>query len=394
MTLLQFDWLKGQQLAAVLAALDKAGGEVRVVGGAVRDALLGRPIGDIDLATTLRPEQVVTALDQAGLKAVPTGLAHGTVTAVSDGVPFEITTLRRDVQTDGRHAVVAYTTDWQEDAARRDFTINAMSLSLAGKLFDYFDGQKDLTAGVVRFVGDPATRIREDVLRILRFFRFHAQCGQGSPDATGMAACLELAPLLKNLSAERVRNELLKLLATPNPLISWRPMVEGGVLAALDLPLANLSALESLVALEAPLGRVDALRRLAAVAAVGVHPDFLAQCLRLSNAQFNRLDKMMTALSLPADYKAYTQFAYRHGAEALIDRLFLSGLITEALLQKFSAWQPPAFPLSGGDVLALGAEGEEVGRILNAVENSWLNSNFALTKDECLALARQAQGGA
>ena len=224
-------WLPAADTRAVLEALMADGKPARLVGGCVRDALAGRPVTDVDIATPETPPRVIDLLRAAGLKAVPTGVEHGTVTAVVRGKPFEVTTLRRDVTTDGRHAVVAFTDDWTEDAARRDFTMNALSADPDGRVHDPFDGVADLAAGRVRFVGEARARIREDVLRILRFFRFHAHYGKGAPDADGLAACRELAPLLPRLSAERVATELLKLLKAPDAAATVRMMREAGILA-------------------------------------------------------------------------------------------------------------------------------------------------------------------
>jgi poly(A) polymerase len=269
-------FLADPTLVAVLAALPDA----RVVGGAVRDWLAGRAVSDIDLATAWPPDVVTTALEQAGLRAVPTGVAHGTVTALSGGRGFEVTTLRRDVETDGRHAVVAFTDDWRQDAARRDFTFNALSLTRDGMVFDYFAGRADLAAGIVRFVGDPATRIAEDALRILRFFRFHARYGRGAPDPAALAGIKVGLAGLAILSAERVWSEILRILAAPDPSGAVALMAELGVLAAILPEGANPWALERLVATGAP---ADPLLRFAALStgpaeAVGAR-------LRLSGAE-------------------------------------------------------------------------------------------------------------
>lgn len=240
-------WLKDPAVQKVVQAIKAAGGEARFVGGCVRDAILGRKLGDFDLATTLRPEAVQAACEKAGCKVVPTGIKHGTVTVIADHQVFEVTTLRRDVATDGRWAEVEYTNDWQQDAARRDFTMNALFCDADGNVTDFFGGIDDLKAGLVRFVGEPEQRIKEDVLRILRFFRFFAHYGKGEPDASGLAACKALVSLLPALSVERVRTELLKLLQADNPVPTWQLMLDIGVFKALDLPLGNIERLDQVV---------------------------------------------------------------------------------------------------------------------------------------------------
>jgi poly(A) polymerase len=255
-------WAAERVVAAVLAALGADGAVVRFVGGCVRDTLLARPIGDIDIATPDPPDTVLTLLEAAAIKAVPTGIAHGTITAVVPPRHFEITTLRRDVETFGRHARVAFTDDWAADAARRDFTMNALFLDAAGRVFDPVGGLADLRAGRVRFVGDAAARIREDVLRLLRFYRFHAHYGRGAPDAAARRACRELSALLPGLSGERVATELFKLLAAPDPVPTIDLMAEDGVLAVLLPEARRRDRLAGLVVLE---DAADPLRRLAAL---------------------------------------------------------------------------------------------------------------------------------
>src|SRR5207248_5127330 len=255
-------WIEEPATRAVLAALKEADIAARFVGGCVRDAILGRPIADIDLATPARPEEVIAALEKAGIKAVPTGIAHGTVTAVVPPRHFEITTLRRDVETYGRHAKVAFDADWAEDAARRDFTINAIDLDPDGTLHDPAGGLADLAAHRVRFVGEAAKRIAEDVLRVLRYYRFEARFGTGTGDAEARAACRAAVPLLPRLSAERVARELLRLLGVPNPVPALRMMAQDGVLAAILRKATRLDRLEHLISLEA---QADPLRRLAAL---------------------------------------------------------------------------------------------------------------------------------
>src|SRR5690349_12612045 len=320
-------WMTAPQTGAVIAALAKTGIAVRVVGGCVRAALLGCAIADIDIATPARPEAVIAALEKAGIKPVPTGIEHGTVTAVvSDPEPprhFEITTLRRDVETDGRWARVAFDADWTEDAARRDFTINAIYLDPDGTLHDPVGGIADLEAHRVRFVGEPAQRIAEDVLRVLRYYRFEARFGTGTGDAAARSACRAAAPLLPKLSAERVAQELTRLLAVPDPLPSLRMMAEDGVLAAIVPEASLLDRLQRLVAQE-PVS--DPLRRLAALIetdAAGAAA--LAERLRLSNDQRDRLAGLARPWPLdPAgDAQAQRLALYRLGAERYRDLVLL-----------------------------------------------------------------------
>ena len=261
-------WMTAPETRAVIAALTAEGAEVRFVGGCVRDALAGHPVKDIDLATPDRPEKVLALLEAAGLKAVPTGLDHGTVTAISGHRPFEITTLRRDVQTDGRRAVVAFTDDWEADAARRDLTFNALSCSPDGRLFDFFGGYDDLLAGRVRFVGDPRARIREDYLRLLRFFRFQAHYGRLPPDPEILAVARELVPELAGLSGERIRAELLRLLEAPDPLPVLEIMIADRILESILPEIAGTAVLAGLLTLDLPEA-ADPVLRLGALLAPG-----------------------------------------------------------------------------------------------------------------------------
>ncbi len=366
-------WTARADLAALVAALDPhAMGNCRYVGGAVRDTLLGVPVKDIDMATQLVPDEVVARLAAADIKSVPTGIAHGTVTAVLAGGPVEITTLRRDVSTDGRHATVAFSTAWQDDAARRDFTINALYAdprSLA--LSDYFGGCDDLAARHVRFIGDAEQRIREDYLRILRYFRFQARFGSLPADAEAEAACAALAPGMKGLSRERIGWELLNLLGLPDPAATVARMAELGVLAQV-LPEADAAGLPALIETEAREGvPPDALRRLAALLpADPVLAIQVAARLRLSIAQRKRLASIAARSDKDAEPRP---LAYRLGREEAVDRLLLSGRTIVALTD----WTIPRFPLKGGEIVARGiAAGPEVARVLRAVEAGWIAADF------------------
>lgn len=378
---LDHPFLHDVALRRVLTAMEQAGGQVRVVGGAVRDAIAGRKVGDIDLACTLPPEEVTKAAEAAGLKVVPTGLKQGTVTVIADHQPFEVTTLRRDVATDGRHAEVAFTTDWREDAARRDFTMNALYCDAAGEVTDFFDGIADLKVGRVKFVGNPLLRIKEDVLRILRFFRFHAHFGSGAPDPAGLMACGMLAPLLPSLSRERVRVELLKLLSAPAPQGVWREMIACGAIDALKLALHNVERLEALVELEERLNNRAQLRRLYALTDPETDTDELAEQLRLSGAESLRLRAMAQPMLLPKDTAGLLRQAYWHGAEVVADHLLLAGTANGGGLTALAAFKKPAFPLTGDDLLKLGhAPGPRLGELLKRLEKWWVEQDFTPDK--------------
>jgi tRNA nucleotidyltransferase/poly(A) polymerase len=374
-------------LAEVLAALPDA----RLVGGCVRDALAGQAVGDIDVATAQPPGAVMAALAAAGLRCVPTGLAHGTVTALSGGRGFEVTTLRRDVETDGRHAVVAWTEDWREDAARRDFTINAMSLSRDGVVHDYFDGQADLAAGIVRFVGPAAMRIEEDRLRVFRFFRFYARFGAGAPDGEAIAAIRQSAASLGALSSERVWSELKRLLVGPRAPDAFGLMRSLGALADW-LPEATDAA--PLAAMVAAGGPADALLRLACVA-----PGDPAERLRLSSAERDRLAGLRQApLLTPSDDPAALRRALADWpADWLIGRTWLGGGFGPAwdgLRATLTTTETPIFPLEGRDALALGmAPGPAVGAALRTVRAWWLAGGCVAAGPACRArLAELARG--
>lgn len=404
------EWMNAPATAAVLDALEAAGAEARFVGGCVRDTLIGRPVRDIDIATDAIPERVVEALEAAGLKAVPTGIDHGTVTAVADGTPFEITTLRRDVETFGRHARVAFTTDWREDAARRDFTINAMSLGRDRVLHDPFGGQKDLRAGRIRFVGDPDARIDEDVLRLLRFFRFHAHYGKDGLDPAGLAACRKMAPRLAGLSAERIWAELRKLLSAPRPGEVLHVMHAEGIFGAVLPEASETDRLDRLVALEAAQSKrwpglvtADPMRRLAALVAVdAAGADGIAQRLKTSNADRARLVSIAANAQEPPDLpddRAIRRLRYRMATQEFVDAMLVlwaggdkPGPWEDALALA-ARWTPPAFPIAGRDVSAAGIpRGPRVGVLLRAVESWWIEQDFRPDRDACLARLRVAAG--
>jgi poly(A) polymerase len=386
-------WQEQPGMAELLAALDAAQGATRYVGGSVRDGLLGLPVSDVDLATRLTPQEVIGRLDRARIKAVPTGLTHGTVTAFLKNGPVEVTTLRRDVSTDGRRATVAFTDDWREDAARRDFTINALSADpLTLQVHDYFDGEADLAARRLRFIGDPLTRIAEDHLRILRFFRFHARFGEGEPDTASLDACTARANDLMALSRERIADELLKLLALPDPSATLALMVERGILRPVlpEIDDGGIERLRQLVAGEtASETAADSLRRLAALLPddPAIAADVAAR-LRLSNKAAKRL--VSAAGRVPDDSANPLALAYRIGAEETVDRLLLIGA-DPVLVRSLRDWRKPRFVLGGGDLIAMGLKpGPQVARTLQAVERSWIESGFSENEEEVRRLARAA----
>jgi len=381
-------WMSADKTRAVLAAL---GGTARFVGGAVRNALLRREVTEVDIATPLTPDEVTKCLQGAGLGAVPTGIEHGTVTAISSGTPYEVTTLRRDVASDGRHAIVAFTTDWKEDAQRRDFTMNALYADAEGEVFDFVGGVADLQAGRVRFVGDATTRIREDYLRILRLFRFHAWYGKGEIDSAALHAAAAQKAGLAQLSGERVQKEMLRLLAAEEPAPVLRTMAATGILGEVLPGALAIARLERLAAIDAgafftpdPLLRLAALLPDDATVAAAV-----ATKLRLSNAQAERLsaiagrkEKIVSYLSV----KEVRKLLYRIGPQAFKDRVFLkwaedpkesNAVQWRMLLAVADAWERPVFPLSGREVMLAGVpEGPLVGRILAEVEDWWIDADF------------------
>jgi poly(A) polymerase len=369
-------------LSAVLVALPDA----RLVGGAVRDTLFGRPVTDIDLATPSLPEEVTSALERAGLRALPTGVAHGTITALSHGRTFEITTLRADVATDGRHAEVAFTTNWQADASRRDFTLNALFLSREGWVHDYFGGIPDLIAGRIRFVGPPALRLAEDRLRTLRFFRFFATYARAAPEKSTLAALAAAARDLGRLSAERVWSELKRLLTVPDPRPALVLMQGLGVLSAVLPEVRELTALDQLAALGAP---PDPLLRLAAL--VNLDPTPLAERLRLSSVEAEHLARLRRGPVPPADADAATlrRLLADEPADLLIARTLLVGIGGAAggqLRARLATLPRPIFPLAGRDALALGmSPGPAVGTALAAVRAWWLAGGCSADAAACRA---------
>ncbi len=375
-------WRDAPGLRHIVAALSSGDGEVRYVGGAVRDTLLGLTVTDVDLATPLTPDQVTERLEAAAIKVVPTGIAHGTVTAVIDGGRYEITTLRRDVATDGRRATVAFADDWREDAARRDFTINALYADPAtGVISDWFGGLGDLKLGRVVFIGDAATRIAEDHLRILRFYRFAARFGKGPLDPASHAAVVAARASLKSLSRERVADELLKILALSDPRAIIAQMAADGIFATM-LPESKRDlnrAIDRLVRNEESAGvGASAIRRLSALLAGGKEAAAgVAHRLRLSTRQRKHL--MLLGDHADTDLRAVRQLAYEFSADVARDIHLLYGDTSSArvAVEQLLGWEPPVLPLKGGDIVARGiAAGPEVARILKTVEAAWVREDF------------------
>lgn len=385
-------WQRRDGMKTLLTALGAADGDTRYVGGCVRDTLLGLAVSDVDLATRLPPPEVIERLAKARIKTVPTGLAHGTVTAVVAGKPVEVTTLRRDVATDGRRAMIAYTDDWREDSARRDFTINALLADPATlEVFDYFGGEADLAARRVRFIGDPLTRIAEDHLRILRFFRFFARFGTGDPDQAGLDACAERANDLMALSRERIADELTKLLALPEPVAAVRLMVGRGILKPVlpEIEPDGAERLARLVAREAEAGvEPHPLRRLAALLpADGEKAAAIAARLRLSNRSAKRL--AAAAGRAPDDSRSPEVLAYAIGAEEAVDRILL-GDGDPGATAPLGGWQRPRLRLGGGEIIAMGlTPGPVVARTLQAVEREWAEAGFPPEAAAQRAIARR-----
>ncbi|HEY7810330.1 MAG TPA: CCA tRNA nucleotidyltransferase [Allosphingosinicella sp.] len=393
MKLPRAEWQDRPGLATLLSALGAAEGETRYVGGCVRDTLLGLPVSDIDLATRLTPDEVIARLRKASIKAVPTGIAHGTVTAVVEGKPVEVTTLRRDVSTDGRRATVAYTDDWAQDAARRDFTINALSADpLSLDVHDYFGGWEDVERRHVRFIGDPLTRIAEDHLRILRFFRFYARFGEGAPDAAALNACAARANDLMALSRERIADELTKLLTLPDPAPALRLMVEHHILKPVipEIGREGAERLATLVRREGLAGVPgDPIRRLTALLPADPEAaDALGKRLRLSTKAVKRL--VAAARRGAGDGEDAAVLAYRLGREEAIDRLLL-GDGDPSAAGSLLGWERPQLKVGGGKLIALGLPaGPIVAETLQEVQRLWALAGFPADEAEQLRLAQAA----
>jgi len=384
-------WLSARALPRLLTVLDRDGEEARVVGGAVRNALIDMPIHEIDVATTALPEEVVRRVQAAGFKAVPTGIEHGTVTVVIDKHPFEVTTLRQDVETYGRHAKVVFGRDWKTDAERRDFTINALSAAPNGTVYDYVGGLSDLAERRVRFIGDARQRIEEDYLRILRFFRFHAAYGSGHPDPAGLAACIAGRDGLDQLSRERVRMELMKLLAAPHAAPTLAAMADAGLLLRALGRVPYLASFGKMVKVEAAVGEAaDPVRRLGALGVlVAEDAEHLWQKLRLANSEHERLASMAEGwrrISPSFGEQVSRALLYRLGPQHFTDHALLGWARSDAtandtdwraLATLPARWTAPAFPLKAADFIKRGVEkGPALGAAIGAAERAWIASGF------------------
>ena len=384
----------------LIEVFEGGGAELRFVGGCVRDSLLGLGVSDIDIATDALPDRIMGILRDAGIKSVPTGIEHGTVTAVVEGRAFEITTYRRDINTDGRHAVVEFGTDWREDVKRRDFTINAMSITPDGDLHDPFDGEGDLVAGRVRFVGDAQRRVREDILRILRWFRFHAHYGKPPPDVDALGACRGFAFRIPDLSGERIRYELLRLLAADDPMPSIELMIETDVIDAVLGRGRQIQRLADLCVIERKMEMPpDPLLRLAALIGSPGMVVPLAERLRLSKAEQKRLLAVLgtePSLGLDTSEADRARIFYRLGIRIAKDRIRLAWAANPSVtawqdwLEAVQAFDVPAFPLSGRDVMAEGIfAGPAVGDALRQIEDWWIDARFTPDRVQCLAHLRK-----
>ncbi|WP_105984655.1 MULTISPECIES: CCA tRNA nucleotidyltransferase [unclassified Brucella] len=402
------DWLNAKPLQALFTALNRDGGEARVVGGAVRNTLLGTGVSDVDLATTHLPEETVRLAREAGFKPVPTGMEHGTITVVVQGYPFEVTTLRRDIETNGRHAKVAFGTDWKADAERRDFTINALYVTADGTVIDQVGGLADIETRTLRFIGDAEQRIREDYLRILRFFRFFAWYGSGRPEAEGLRASARLKDGIAQLSAERIWSEMKKLLGAPDPSRALLWMRQAGVLN-LVLPESEkwgIDAIHGLVRTQSDLGwQADPLLRLESlVPPDAVRMEELGKRMKMSNAERARLEAWARADAVKPGLseQALKKAIYRGSKQALLDRIRLAYAAARQeavgsdeamiraggvarLLDAAEHYDAPVFPITGGDLLARGIEkGPGLGETLRSLETLWIDSCFSLDREALL----------
>ena len=389
-------WLTLPQTQTLIKAFISASkaSDIRFVGGAVRDAILAIEAEDIDIATVITPQAVSELLEKAGIRVIPTGIKHGTVTAIIDNKNFEITTLRKDVSCDGRHAEVIFTDDWQADAARRDFTMNALYLSIDGDLFDYFGGAEDARSGHVRFIGDAKIRIQEDYLRILRFFRFFTYYGKGEIDTKGLAACTELAEKISTLSGERLQHEMLKLLAIPASLTSLQLMKKSGILEHICGFSCNHLFITRNV--------VTNLTMLLLSAAIPPAPalNILATRWRLSNElkkQLSVLISNINNISVDISLAQQKHLLRKLGTEAFSSLIILKKALEpennyDNMLELTNNWQPPTLPINGNDLIKLGVgESKELGEKLHKLEELWENSDYKLTKEELLSLAVRIQ---
>jgi poly(A) polymerase len=397
-------WLRDGAVARLLALLGSDGEEARVVGGAVRNALLDLPVEEIDVATTAVPEEVVRRVEAAGCKAVPTGIEHGTLTVIVDHKPVEVTTLREDVETFGRKARVVFGRDWKADAERRDFSINALSVTADGTVYDYVGGLADIAARRVRFIGDPQTRIAEDYLRILRFFRFHAHFAEGAPDAAGLLACIRARQGLEALSRERVRMEMLKLFLAPRATATLAVMMESGLLGMVLGGVALLASFENMLKVEDAIGAApDPVRRLGALGVtVKEDAERLTQRLRLANAEAERLTALDSwwRVTPAADERAAHALLYHLKPQSFVDRVLTAWARSPAgagdtswrhLATLPQRWTAPAFPLKAADFMRRGlAAGPRLGEAMRAAEAAWVATDFPADRAALDAIADAA----
>jgi tRNA nucleotidyltransferase/poly(A) polymerase len=401
-------WLTSGPLPRLLAVLDREGEEARAIGGAVRNGLLGMPVHEVDVATTATPDEVVRRVTAAGFKPVPTGIKHGTLTVVIDSRPFEVTTLRRDVETDGRHAVVAFGRDWKADAERRDFTINALSVTCEGTIYDYVGGLEDIAARRVRFIGDASRRIEEDYLRILRFFRFHADYGTSDhPYTEGIAACIAGRDGLDRLSRERVRMEVMKLVVAPHAVPTLVAMADAGLLLRVLGGVGYLGSFENMAKVEAAAGlSPDPVRRLGALAiAVTEDAERLSQKLRLTNSERNRLLSMGNGWRriAPGDDVAARVLLYRLKPLPYTDRVLLAWAHSQAtahdeawhsLANLPRRWTAPEFPIKAADFIKRGvAKGPALGTAMRSAEEAWIAAGFPEDREAIDSIAEAAATG-
>lgn len=400
------EWLAWPGVREVFAVLGVQGFAIRAVGGAVRDALLSRRVSEVDFATTARPETVMELARDAGLKVIPTGLDHGTLTLIAGGRPFEVTTLRKDVETDGRRAKVAFTDDWLADASRRDFTINALYADANGTLHDPLGVIGDIEARHIRFIGDPRARIREDYLRILRFFRFHAELGGKEFDARALRACVEQRGGLDSLSPERVHGELMRLLCADGAVRALRKMFDYGLLVQLLAGVAYLGRLEKLIAIEAHLAMApDAVLRLAALSVAGAEDAArLARRLRLPNADTKRLEQVSAyhGPGVDMDDARLRARLYAMDRAGCRDTALMAWAASREgpdnsdwhdLMTRIGEQPVPKFPLQGADIVEMGVpQGPAVGEILGETEAHWIAGDFAATRTQLLEIARELAG--
>ena len=389
-----FAWLQETPARTLLDAFETAGSELRFVGGCVRDSVLGRPIQDIDACTPTPPEQVMGLLADAHIKTIPTGIAHGTITAIIEGTPIEITSLRKDTACDGRHATVVYTDAYEEDAARRDFTMNALYCDRAGQLTDFFGGIGDAQKGRVCFIGEPEARIQEDALRMLRLFRFQAHYGQEPLQNKALEACRTHAPMLEQLSGERIQQEMLKLLAAPEPYAALEALQRAKLGAYLWECARPLDALTRIGAAEAMLRKKpDAILRLSCILEEPEDAAWVAERWRLSKRDSTRLQQLLT----PSPWKDLKRHIVEEGAAPTADRIarnYALGQMDDTTLYHAADvvlhWKIPAFPVSGKDLIARDVdEGEALGNTLETLRLRWIESQYRLGKEELLESLNQ-----